>query len=152
MSIVVNSHGYSLLEFLNIEERAINDYSPLGSSFVVANYNDKYLLCFNIYRKQWELPAGRREQNESLRECAARELYEETSQRVQNLKFRGLIKVQRPNKTINYSAVYMTNLSALQPFQENEETNSIQLWDLHKPIHELDSVDKRILYWCIQTK
>ncbi|PEB51759.1 hypothetical protein CON65_11575 [Bacillus pseudomycoides] len=24
--------------------------------------------------------------------------------------------------------------------------------DLHKPIHELDPVDKRILYWCIQTK
>ncbi|MEH7050823.1 NUDIX domain-containing protein [Bacillus pseudomycoides] len=80
-----------LLEFLNIEEYAINDYSPLGSSFVAANYNDKYLLCFNIYRKQWELPAGGREQNESLREYAVRELYEETSQRVRNLKY-GSIK------------------------------------------------------------
>ena len=152
MSIAVNSHGYSLLEFLNIEEHAINHYSPIGSSFIVANYNDKYLLCFNTYRKQWELPAGGREQNESLRECAARELYEETSQKAQSLKFRGLIKTQRPNKTINYSAVYMTNLSTLQPFQENEETNSIKLWDLNKSIDGLDPVDKKILHWCIQDK
>ncbi len=33
MSIVINSNGYRLLEFLNIEEYTINDYSPLGSSF-----------------------------------------------------------------------------------------------------------------------
>jgi 8-oxo-dGTP diphosphatase len=76
------------------ENNGFNDYYPIAGSYAVIKSSDKYLLCYNTWRKQWELPAGKREENESPKECAIRELYEETGQSVDDLKFKGLLKVK----------------------------------------------------------
>ena len=96
-------------------------------------------------RKQWELPAGQREENETPKECAIRELYEETGQSVLGLEFKSLLKVKNLfTDEIKYNPVYSSTLENLQPFHKNNETSEIQLWDLKQQIGYIDEVDIKI--------
>jgi 8-oxo-dGTP diphosphatase len=143
--VITKNNGYEFLDFLVVKETEMYDYHRLAGSYAVIKCNDKYLLCYNTLRKQWELPAGRREENETPKNCAIRELYEETGQNVSELEFKGLLKVKNvTNDEIKYSPVYFTTLEKLQPFQKNNETSEIQLWDLKKQIGVIDEVDIKI--------
>ena len=44
----------------------------------VCKYKDKYLFSYNKKRKGWEIPGGHIEENETWKEAAKREMYEET--------------------------------------------------------------------------
>ncbi|WLR44362.1 NUDIX hydrolase [Bacillus carboniphilus] len=102
-------------------------------------------MCYNTWRKQWELPAGRREENETPKECAIRELYEETGQYVTHVAFKGLMKsVRTLNGEIRLNPIYFAEVSELQPFIENDETSKIKLWNLKDDIGVVDSVDIKI--------
>ncbi|TLS36138.1 NUDIX hydrolase [Pseudalkalibacillus caeni] len=120
-------------------------YGPLAGSFTVMEKESKFLLCYNTYRKQWELPAGKREENETPRECAVRELYEETGQRPAELDFLGLMKLEKSDGEIKYNPVYYGQLAKLLPFSENEETDQIMLWDLSADIGTMDKIDRKLL-------
>ncbi len=121
------------------------NYDPLAGSFAVIKCNGKYLMCYNVWREQWELPAGRREGNETPKECAIRELYEETGQLVKGLEFKGLLKTKKSiSQETKYNPVYFAEVVKLQPFLENEETSEIKLWDLKEEIGYVDVVDIRI--------
>lgn len=140
------TNGFEFLEFINVTEKEIDKYNPIAGSFAVLKSQEKYLLCYNIWRKQWELPAGRREEGETPKECAIRELYEETGQLVTDLEFRGLLKVKNiRDGIIKFNPVYFTEIEELQPFIENEEISEIKLWDLNEEIGYIDSVDIKIL-------
>ncbi|MFE3572988.1 NUDIX hydrolase [Lysinibacillus sp. NPDC059133] len=144
MTYLKNS-GFKFLDFINIPEIDIKKYQPLLGSFAVVKCEGKYLLCYNTWRKQWELPSGGRENNETSKECAIRELYEETGQLVTNLDFKGLIKTENSlDGNIKYNPVYFTTMEKLQPFIENEETSEIKLWDLNEEIGYIDSIDINI--------
>ena len=143
--IVTKNNGFQFLGFIVIKETEIYNYHRLAGSYAVIKCDDKYLLCYNTLRKQWELPAGQREINETPKDCAIRELYEETGQRVLNLEFKGLLKVKNViTNAIKYNPVYFTTLEKLQPFQKNNETSEIRLWDLEKKIGHIDEVDLKI--------
>lgn len=102
-------------------------------------------MCYNTLREQWEIPAGKREEQETPKECAIRELYEETGQTVENLDFIGLLKVKNnSNGTVKYNPVYYGTMDQLQPFVKNAETSQIMLWDLQEEIGVIDQVDVRI--------
>lgn len=81
------------IEFMYLTEDELHNYAIAGSYAIVQVKHD-ILFGFNHFRKRWELPAGRRELNESPKECALRELYEETGQKVENLAFQGLAKIR----------------------------------------------------------
>ena len=103
-------------------------------------------MCYNVWRQQWELPAGRREGEETPKECAIRELYEETGQVISELEYKGLMKSKKIiNGEIKFNPVYFAEVDELQPFKENDETSEIRLWDLEEEIGDIDSVDVRIL-------
>ena len=50
----------------------------LKFAVVIAEYNDKLVLCKHKDRNTYEIPGGHREDNEAIGETAKRELYEET--------------------------------------------------------------------------
>jgi 8-oxo-dGTP diphosphatase len=142
---ITKNNGFEFLDFLVVKEAEIYDYHRLAGSYAVIKCDDKYLLCYNTLRKQWELPAGRREENEPPKDCAIRELYEETGQSVSEVEFKGLLKVKNlTSGEIKYNPVYFTTLEKLQPFQGNNETSEIQLWDLKQQIGYIDEVDIKI--------
>lgn len=140
------NNGYEFIEFVELNEEDIPSYHPLGGSFAVLTSLGKYLLCYNTWREQWEVPAGHREINETSKECAIRELYEETGQIVKDLDFKGLVKTKNlSNGKIKYNPVYFASINKLQPFLKNPETSKIFLWDLKEKIESVDEVDFAIL-------
>ncbi|MCM3109594.1 NUDIX hydrolase [Lederbergia lenta] len=142
------NNGFEFIEFITIKEIELYNYLHLAGSYAVIKCDGKYLLCYNIYRKQWELPAGRREANESPKECAKRELFEETGQIVNDLEFKGLLKLRNKiNGTIKYNPVYFWNIDQLDPFFKNEETSEIKLWNLGEEIGHsyIDEIDVRVV-------
>lgn len=142
---ITKNNGFDFLDFLIVREDEIYDYQRLAGSYAVIKCNAKYLLCYNTWRKQWELPAGQREKNEMSKDCAIRELYEETGQIVSDLEFKGLLKVKNlSNDEVKYNPIYFTTLEELQPFQKNSETSEIKLWDLKEQIGYIDKVDIKI--------
>lgn len=142
---VTQNHGFEFLGFVVAQEQEMGEYQPLAGSFAVIKCEEKYLMCFNKWRKQWELPAGSREGNETPRECASRELYEETGQVVDQLEFRGLLKLKNERTgSVKYNPVFYAETEALQPFIENDETTQIQLWDLEEELGTIDGIDIKI--------
>ncbi|WP_191276999.1 NUDIX domain-containing protein, partial [Neobacillus kokaensis] len=96
MSILVSKKGNVFLDFLQTSEEEINKYvtdAPLTHSLVVAKYQEKYLLIFNKWRQNWELAGGIIDDGETPRECAIRELFEETYQSIKQLSFKGFNEV-----------------------------------------------------------
>ena len=144
--MLTKNHGYDFQNFLFIKESDIHKYQPLAGSYAVIQCDERYLFCFNTWRKQWELPAGQREEHETPKECALRELYEETGQKLFDLEFKGLLKSKNSNNNqVKYNPVYFTKVEKLQPFQKNDETSEILLWDLISPISYIDELDFKLL-------
>ncbi|OZM57575.1 DNA mismatch repair protein MutT [Lottiidibacillus patelloidae] len=141
----LKENGYQFLDFITINDEELECYKPLAGSFAVIQCTGRFLLCYNVWRQQWEIPAGRREESETPKECAIRELYEETGQIVSNMIFKGLVKVQnKTTRAIKFNPVYYAEIEKLQPFVENEETSKILLWDLKEEIGSIDMVDINI--------
>lgn len=94
LTLLTQNNGYQFLDFVFVKEEEMDQYQPLAGSFAIIICEQKYLICYNIWRKQWELPAGKREEGETAKECAIRELFEETGQNVADLEFIGLLKME----------------------------------------------------------
>jgi len=65
---IAKNNGFEFLEFISVKENEINNYHPVAGSFAVIKCEGKYLICYNTWRKQWELPAGQREGDETPKE------------------------------------------------------------------------------------
>lgn len=139
-----NQEGIQLLDFYDINETETSGFRLLSSAYAVIFVNNKLLLGFNKYRKQWEAPAGKIEAGESPRNTAIRELYEETHQRVDRLEFKGIFRIfdQRRGEIRN-RAVYLGQMDKLEPFiyTEEDEMKKIMLWDFIEDIGYVDTVD-----------
>ncbi|GLX65661.1 NUDIX domain-containing protein [Paenibacillus glycanilyticus] len=147
MTVIMNKYGYEFIECIPIKEPKLLN-QPLSGSYAVVRFEGKYLLCFNTWRKQWEVPAGGREINESAEECAKRELFEETGQVVHEMDLMGLLKVRKADGLVKCNPIYFAELDCIVPFKENDETDKIIFWDLTEDIGYIDEVDKEVLKWC----
>ncbi|TFB14234.1 NUDIX domain-containing protein [Filobacillus milosensis] len=142
----VNNFGLEFLDFIELSEIELDSFQDLAGSFNVIKCDGKYLLCYSVFRQQWEFPAGKQEKGETARDCAKRELYEESGQIVDNLEFRGVMKVfSRSKNSIKYNPVYYAEINQLQPFVENDETSEIMLWDQTERLESVDEVDIKLL-------
>ncbi len=133
------------IEFMTVTEDELHNYEPLAGSYAIVQVEHDLLFGFNQIRKRWELPAGRRELNESPKECAMRELYEETGQKVENLAFKGVAKIRNlDTHLVKYNPIYFCKVDYLTPFIPNDEMESITLWDTSSAIGPVDQVDLQI--------
>lgn len=134
------------MDFLIADESELDSFQPLAGSFVIFRCRGKFLLCFSIKNKKWELPGGRRKLGESPKECAIRELFEETGQFAPELEFAGLLK-KRKKRTgkIKYSPIFFADAEELMPFNVNKETSDILLWNLTENIEAVNKTDFRLL-------
>ncbi len=153
---VENQWGYEIIEFISVNEKEAEsnkEYLPLSSSMVLIEYESKYLIIHNKYRKQWELPSGGKETGESLRECAYRELKEETNQVASKMVFRGLFKVKdKKRDIIKYQGFFTGTLENIKEFLENDETDEIKFIKDIDSVTNFDSVDKEMIKIVKQTE
>ena len=156
MYLSENKWGYCLIDFIGITEEEMLEnalYRPITGSLILLALNEKYLIAYNKWRNQWELPAGGIEPGENPRECVERELFDETNQKAENIVFKGLFKLHDKRKDIiKYQAMYCGNVDKLQVFNENEEMDKIMFWDLETDIGDFDEVDRKMIELCLGDK
>jgi 8-oxo-dGTP diphosphatase len=153
MSIVTDAKGNVLLDLLKITESdlaALELDAPLTHALIVVKCQGRFLMMFNKWRSSWELPGGVIEPGESAKECAVRELKEETNQTTSEIAFKGLMKFHlQPSfhgpERLEYGALYYAELSQLEPFIENEEAAQIILWDVITDIGTVAMIDRKLL-------
>jgi len=145
--IAKNRSGWILQEYINIPKEEISDYPNVTGSYAIVKVCGKYLIGYNIWRKQWEFPAGGIEEGETARQAAYRELFEETHQGDLALEFKGLFKVTDSHGKQKYQAVFLGEKEALEPFtcSEGDEMSEIRLWDLKEDIGYVDELDVAIV-------
>ncbi|BAC12257.1 hypothetical conserved protein [Oceanobacillus iheyensis HTE831] len=145
-----NVNGISFVNILMIDESDLVEIPELSGSFAIIECRSKYLLCFNTLRKQWELPAGKREKNESPKECAIRELYEETSQSIMDMAFIGILISKDKLGKVKYNPLFYARVEELQTFIPNKETSGLKLWGQADEISPIDPIDENLLQ-CISS-
>ncbi|WNF21172.1 NUDIX domain-containing protein [Mesobacillus jeotgali] len=148
--ITKQNNGFELIDILEINVMDMEQYQPLAGSYAIMMVRGKYLIGYNTLRQQWELPAGKRENDETPLDCARRELLEETGQSVMDLKFVVLAWVRNHlNGAEKFNPLYYSTTYFLSPFQQNQEMSKIKLWDLKETVH-IDQVDLAILEYIHQ--
>ena len=147
MMLAKNKFGWTLLEYLSIDEDEISNFDNVTGAFAVINVNGKYLIGYTSWRNQWEFPAGGIEKGETAREAAERELFEETHQKCKNLEFRGLFKIMKPDGEIKYQAVFLGFQDELVSFEktDGDEMDKLMLWDLKEDIGYVDECDLKMV-------
>lgn len=156
MILAENKNGQQLLEYIQVPEKDLLEsdaFKPITGSFAFIKCDDKYLIAYNKWRKQWEFPAGKIKKGETYKECAIRELFEETNQNVTNLEYRGLFKIYDKNKDhVRYRTAYFAEIDKINGFKENDEMTEIMIWDLESDIGYFDEVDKKMLQLCVSKR
>lgn len=148
MPICINQKGDIFEELLEITEEQIEHISldyPITHALVVAKNKDGFLLLFNSWKNNWEVAGGLLESEESLRECAIREMLEETNQFPERIEFKGLMKFTLRNGKIEFGGLFSAHIEEKRPFKINEEANKIIFWDGIEDIGYIDEIDKELL-------
>ncbi|MFC6333120.1 NUDIX domain-containing protein [Paenibacillus septentrionalis] len=148
MSICINKNGDIFVELININEDQVDQVDlefPITHSLVVAKSRDGFLLLFNSWRQQWEVTGGILEPGETLRECALREMLEETNQIPARIEFKGLMKFVLKNGKTEYGGLFSADIDTERPFIKNNEANSIIFWNGTNDIGYINEIDKELL-------
>jgi 8-oxo-dGTP diphosphatase len=110
---------------VKLDESNVNDSNYIYS-VIACKFNNQWLFCKNKNKETYEMPGGKREENESIDECAKRELMEETGA----LKF-DLSKICNYSVTKNgvrdYGTLYFADISLLGEL--THEIKEIKLYD-----------------------
>jgi 8-oxo-dGTP diphosphatase len=148
MAIAINRHGIALLEYSRILESELYSdiYRPLLVTFMAIRHESNFLLVYHRERESWELPGGHIEGDESAHDCAVRELFEETGQRVEHLEFRAVVKYRAaPDNRIYYGTLFSGELLSPAPFSENDEITQITYWNGKTDIGYIDEIDRTVM-------
>ena len=93
--------------------------SLLKFAVIIANYRHQYVLVKHKQRDSLEFPGGKRIVNESILDCAKRELYEETGAKKFSLLPLSIYGVVEEDKT-TYGMLYKGEIFELGALPESE--------------------------------
>jgi 8-oxo-dGTP diphosphatase len=130
--------------FVTLHSVGESDHAAIGRAgfaVVIARAPEGVVLVFNNYRGVWELPGGLLDPGETLSECAARELREESGCLAGPLEWLGLLEVNDGRR--HFGAVYACAVENVPMNFRSEETGGIALWAPGRapdPLGEADAV------------
>lgn len=140
---IQNERGERLLSVEEIDEAAATTL-PVAFSLIIGRNDLGFLLVHNAKRKVWELPGGFIDAGETARQCAVRELEEESGHRVSELRWRAAIEIEAMNK-IRYGALYCAHIAGPRPFVGNSEIDSIGYWPVCGLPARVSAIDRALL-------
>jgi len=135
--------GNKLIKLHKVDETDIHKkFSKLTHSLIVCTQAKKVLFILNNWKKLWELPGGIIEDNESPRDCAIRELREETNKTPQNLEFHSVMewRLGKEQKK-EFGALYFCDIEGEAETLNTEEVGKTLFWDLQSEIGEVAELD-----------
>ncbi|MEO1289483.1 MAG: Maf family nucleotide pyrophosphatase [Chloroflexota bacterium] len=141
----VNFHEHLIEEFIPSETPfppKLDPSVPMVFAICILKMGDQFLLHYNPERQQWEHAGGGIEAGEHPDETAIREVWEETSQRIENPQCLGVIKFNFVRDTkIEYAPLYVAEITEVTTFTPNNESSKLILWDeatsLEEPISQV---------------
>jgi 8-oxo-dGTP pyrophosphatase MutT (NUDIX family) len=106
-------------------------------SLIVVVCTGRVLMVLDAVRRQWELPGGMRDRDETARQAAVRELAEETSIVAADLEPAAVagFSLTRPARR-EYAAVYRLVLRAMPQLAADDEVLDFRWWDPRSPLPE----------------
>jgi 8-oxo-dGTP diphosphatase len=119
------------------EPESPDDAVPMPLSLIVVVCVGRVLMVLNAVRREWELPGGMRERDETARQTAVRELAEETGIVAAGLESAAVagFSLARPARR-EYAAVYRLVLRAVPQLTADDEVLDFQWWDPRSPLTE----------------
>lgn len=142
--IAENEKGTQLLDVISASDEQFvpQQYSPLVASLVLAVHDNRILVVYDRRKEHWELPGGSIEPPESARQCAIRELSEESNQQVADLGLIWVIRFRMKSAAQNVcAAVFAGEIAEVRPFSGTEEIADIAFWpDAAKNCTALDGI------------
>jgi 8-oxo-dGTP pyrophosphatase MutT (NUDIX family) len=130
--------GNALIGFrAGVEDELVRPVERLAmpASLVVVIHADAVLMMFDSWRKQWELPGGTREHEETARQAAVRELHEETGIQAVDLTFVAVAEFDlvAPERR-ELLAIYRLHLQAVPALTVNDEALDFRWWSPAAPV------------------
>lgn len=145
MSQLYNIKGVNGDIEINLGKEALDSLDDAHSCLVIPCYNDSYVMTYHPKRKGWEFPAGTREGDESIIECAKRETFEEIGAILKDVQPVGYYIVNGKNINLK-TAIFISKVEKFEPKPRWSETDLVKLFDqLPENISYKDDVYKIIL-------
>lgn len=159
--IIVDDKGNELLDIIDVlEDNADKEYDPITHCLVVVKIGDEYLMGWNKWRKDWEIFGGCREENETIRECIARECKEELGLEDVDFKYLGLMYYKmapgyfNPEWHNEYGGLYSITLPQeylpiIEEYRtDKEEVEKLAFYSEIKSNEKIAVIDEKLLeYW-----
>lgn len=114
--------------YTEIFELGIVVGASLQFAAVVANFQNKWVFVKHRARDTWELPGGRREENESIGQAAARELWEETGAKAFIMRPLFDYSVTRTNQGTTFGRVFYAEIEEFAKLPPSE-IGQVALYD-----------------------
>ena len=150
-----DGRGNQLLEFERHTEATLVSVAQLTHAVVVARRDAAHLLVFSRKRQWWELPGGAIERGETARQCAVRELQEESGVAcgVESPRFVGTLKIlvrarrSRPEPRVEHGALFTLVYEGPlgEPFAANEEIAKVCWWNGVDDIGPIGAIDQALM-------
>ena len=152
MDFSANYGGYPVLFRMALDERLSHiPFIQTGSCVIIRNTKSRILLQERTDRNMWGLPGGCQDLGEDLRDTAVREVYEETSIRLDphelvliDTMSGSARKNSYPNGDIVYNNVSLyladVDINDASTLQGDSETKRLEFFDLDKlPANLMDA-------------
>jgi 8-oxo-dGTP diphosphatase len=151
--LAVNQDGHALVGLFTVPEDELPKLDGLTHARVVARHEDKVLLVFDRHDQRWQLAGGGIERAESARECAVRELREESSNdcAAADLRYLGAFELHvaptplNPEAHVEYGALFEVDVPLIAAFLPNDEIGATLWWNGSELSHELDAIDLKLI-------